>query len=191
MSALPQLKYSINEYMEMEATSLEKHEFYQGEVFAMAGASIQHNQIVGNALYLLKAHLRKKGKCQVFPSDLKIHCQINSLFTYPDLSIVCGKIETLQKHKDVVTNPTVIIEVLSASTQDYDRGRKCKLYRDIPTLNEYMIISSMEFLVEKYEKQTNGAWLLNVYHREDLFTINSIEIQTIDLYEDVVFDQSA
>ena len=191
MSALPQLKYSISEYLQMEAQAVEKHEFYQGEIFAMAGASIQHNQVVANILADVHVHLRSSKNCRIFPSDLKIHCPANSLFTYPDLSVICGKIETLPSHNDVVTNPAVIIEVLSASTQDYDRGSKFKLYRDIPSLKEYFLISSFEYLIEKYKKQADGAWLLTVYHLHDSFNIDSIafQIPATNVYRDVVLAQ--
>ena len=90
----------------------------------MAGGSIPHNQIIKNGLFFVEEHLRKTDKCQTFPGNLKIHCKANSLLTYPDLSIICGKIETLENHKNIVTNPSVLVEVLSPFTQDYDRGSK-------------------------------------------------------------------
>jgi Uma2 family endonuclease len=192
MSAIPVIKYTAEEYLEMEAKSLEKHEFYQGEIFAMAGASIQHNRVVSNAHIAIGGFLNEKGRCNIFQSDLKIHSRVNSLFTYPDLSIICGKIETLDKHKDIVTNPSVLIEVLSPSTQDYDRGSKFKLYRDIPSLKEYIIISSTEILVEKYDKQADGSWVLHVYGEGHSFPIPSIDLH-IDvniLYRNVEFEQS-
>jgi Uma2 family endonuclease len=194
MSAAPILKYSIAEYLENEEKSLEKHEYYQGEIFAMAGASIPHNQVVRNALYSVEDYLRKTDKCQIFPSDLKIHVEANLLFTYPDLSIVCGKIETLENHKDIVTNPAVLIEVLSPTTQDYDRGGKFKLYRDIPSLKEYILISSLEVLVEKYNKQPDGTWILHEYKTEnDSFTIASIDmpVEMKSLYRNVEFKPAA
>jgi Uma2 family endonuclease len=194
MGAAPILKYSIADYLESEEKSLEKHEYYQGEIFAMAGASIQHNQVVRNALYSVEDYLRKTDKCQIFPSDLKIHVEANSLFTYPDLTIVCGKIETLENHKDIVTNPAVLIEVLSATKQDYDRGGKFKLYRDIPGLKEYILISSLEVLVEKYNKQADGTWVLHEYKTEnDSFTIASIDmpVDMKSLYRNVEFEPAA
>jgi Uma2 family endonuclease len=188
MSISPLLKVSIEEYLEAESKSLIKNEFYKGEIFAMAGASIEHNQIVRNTLYTVEDHLRKGGDCQIFPSDLKIHIKSNSLFTYPDLSIVCGEIETLEK--DIILNPSVIFEVLSPSTQDYDRGGKFKLYRDIPSLKEYILISSNECLVEKYDKQTDGSWLLHEYKNENdliLITTINLQIDVKSLYKSVVF----
>jgi Uma2 family endonuclease len=187
MNASPILKYTAAEYLELEETSLEKNEFYKGEIFAMAGASISHNQIVANSLGEIWSFLKNK-KCKIFPSDLRIHSIANSLYTYPDLSIICNEIETVGKNN--VTNPTVLIEVLSATTQDYDRGAKFKLYRDIESLKEYILISSLETLVEKYNKQADGSWVLHEYKNEaDTFIISSIDfsITLKDLYRDVDF----
>ena len=189
MNAQPVLKYTAEEYLELEETSLEKNEFYKGEIFAMAGASIPHNQIVRNTMINIGKYLEDK-KCQVFPSDLRIHSIANSLYTYPDLSIICDTIETFGKKKNTVTNPTVLIEVLSAITQDYDRGAKFKLYRDIESLKEYILISSLETLVEKYDKQADGSWILHEYKNEtDTFKIASIDfiITVKDLYRNVDF----
>ncbi len=191
MNTEPILKYSAEEYLELEETSLEKNEYYKGEIFAMAGAFIEHNQITRNTMSLIDEYLSKGDKCQIFPSDLKIHAITNSLYTYPGLSIVCGKIETLPNKKNIVTNPSVLIEVLSETTQDYDRGAKFKLYRDIESLKEYILISSLETLVEKYDKQVDGSWVLHEYKNEmDTFKINSIgfQISVKDLYRNVEFE---
>ncbi len=191
MNAVSILKYTPEEYLELEETSLEKNEFYKGEIFAMAGASIPHNQVVRNAMTLIDGYLSKGSKCQIFPSDLRIHAIANSLYTYPDLSIICGDIETVEKNKNTATNPSVIIEVLSASTKDYDQGGKFQLYRDIPSLKEYILISSLETLVEKYNKQADGSWILHEYKNEtDVFIITTIDLSITvkDLYRNVVFD---
>jgi Uma2 family endonuclease len=190
MNASPILKYTAEEYLELEEASLEKNEFYKGEIFAMAGASIPHNQIVMNSSVTIGGYLSEK-KCRIFPSDLRIHSLTNSLYTYPDLSIICNEIETIGKRKNTVTNPTVLIEVLSATTQDYDRGAKFKLYRDIESLKEYILISSLETLVEKYDKQEDGSWVLHEYKNEnDTFKISSIDLLVTlkDLYRNVDFE---
>jgi Uma2 family endonuclease len=189
MNAEPILKYTAEEYLELEETSLEKNEFYKGEIFAMAGASIPHNEIVMNASVTIGSYLNGK-KCRIYPSDLRIHSVANSLYTYPDLSIICDEIETIGKRKSTVTNPTVLIEVLSATTQDYDRGAKFKLYRDFESLKEYILISSLETLVEKYDKQADGSWVLHEYKNEtDTFSIISIDLKITvkDLYRNVDF----
>ena len=189
MNAEPILKYTAEEYLELEEASLEKNEFYKGEIFAMAGASIAHNEIVSNTMVEIGSHLKEK-KCRIFPSDLRIHSIANSLYTYPDLSIICDDIQTIGRSKNTVTNPSVLIEVLSKTTQDYDHGAKFKLYRDIESLKEYILISSLETLVEKYNQQADGSWVLHEYKNEaDTFTITTIDllITVKDLYRNVDF----
>lgn len=192
MSAVPATKYiSIEDYLAAEETSEVKHEYYKGEVFAMAGGSIAHNRIVRNVLASLDNFLRGKG-CEVFPSDLKIHNEANTLFTYPDISIVCGKPERWDKRNDTITNPVVLIEVLSKSTQGYDRGQKFHLYRSIPSVKEYILISSTEVLVERYTKQETGFWnFRETANPEDSFHVETIDFSCLvkELYRNVEFDQ--
>ncbi len=190
MSVAPKLKYTAEQYLALEDKSLDKNEFYKGEIFAMAGASFEHNQIVSNSLSEIASHLKKSGKCQIFPSDLKIHSKTNTLYTYPDLSIVCNKAERLEGRNDIITNPSVLIEVLCASTQDYDRGGKFKLYRDLVSLKEYILISSLEILVEKYTKQDDSSWLLQTYTTNEVFAIQTIDLQmnVNELYRNVEFE---
>ena len=115
--------YSIQEYLEMEKDSLEKHQYYRGEIFAMAGADSIHNIIFKNTFGNLFIALKGKS-CQPFGSDFRIHIPENSLFTYPDISIICGDIINSKEDEDTATQPTVIIEILSPSTKNYDRGEK-------------------------------------------------------------------
>ncbi|MFZ1525877.1 MAG: Uma2 family endonuclease, partial [Saprospiraceae bacterium] len=131
---LPEKQYFTPEqYLESERLALEKHEFYLGEIFAMSGASFRHNQIFKNTYGNLFNKLKGKP-CQPYGSDLRIHIPNNSLYTYPDISIICGKPEMTDTVKDTITNPSVIIEILSKSTYDYDKGQKFTLYRDIDSL---------------------------------------------------------
>jgi Uma2 family endonuclease len=193
MSALPATTaITIEKYLEQEETALEKHEYYYGEVFAMAGATIDHNTIVGNAIAEINSFLKGKA-CRVFPSDLKVHIEANSLFTYPDLSIVCGPPETWNNRSDTITNPAVIIEVVSRSTESYDRGQKFKLYRAIPSLQEYILISSTEVLLEHYKKQNPQVWSFN--ERKELG--DALKIETVqfacplsEIYRDVSFAEA-
>lgn len=188
MSATPALKYiSIEEYLESEEDALEKHEYYEGEVFTMAGGTIAHNRIVRNVLTSVDSFLKDKA-CEVFPSDLKIHIEPNTLFTYPDLSIVCGELEKWNNRNDVITNPVVLIEVLSKKTQGYDRGQKFKLYRDISSLKEYILISSLDVLVERYTKQASSFWnFRETKNPDDKFIIETIDFSCPikDLYRNV------
>ena len=182
---LPEKEYITPEqYLELERAALEKHEYYQGEIFAMSGASFRHNVIFKNTY--LKLGVKLAGKpCQPYGSDLRIHIPSNSLFTYPDISIICGKPEMTDEVMDTVKNPTVIIEILSKSTQDYDKGQKFTLYRDIESLKEYILIDSQSVRVEKYCKNSDGSWTLRDYKDiEDTFIIESIgeDMSLADFY---------
>jgi len=159
-------KYSIEEYLEMETASTEKHEYYRGEIFAMSGAKLNHNYITRNLMIGLAKKLHGKG-CQPFGSDLRVHVEANTLFTYPDISIVCGKPQTLNDDEFNLLNPTVIIEVLSQSNRNYDRGEKFKLYRDIPTLKEYVLVDSLAYEVEAWRLNENQHWELETYKQLD------------------------
>ncbi len=175
-------KYSIEEYLEMEQGSQEKHEYYQGEIFAMSGTKVMHNKIAINTATLLANKLKGKP-CQPFNSDQRIHIEKNSLFTYPDISIVCGDIETRNNDDWNILNPTVIIEILSPSTRDYDRGQKFKLYRDIPSLKEYILIDSEFINVEVFFLNDEGHWELREYKSiEESFFLKSIQVP-LDLKE--------
>ncbi|MEP6681993.1 MAG: Uma2 family endonuclease, partial [Parafilimonas sp.] len=119
-------KISIEAYLEMENAAIEKHEYYKGEVFAMSGAKLPHIKITGNFFNALANKLKGK-KCQPYGSDMRVHIPLNTLFTYPDITIVCEEVITRNNDDYNVLNPTVIIEVLSKSTKNYDRGEKFKL----------------------------------------------------------------
>jgi Uma2 family endonuclease len=129
--------YSIREYLDMENEALEKHEYYKGEIFAMSGAGNRHNIISVNMIASLYNSLKGKS-CQPYGSDMRIHIPENTLFTYPDISIICGDVVFSKEDENTSTNPTIIIEILSPSTRNYDRGVKFMLYRAIPTLKEYI-----------------------------------------------------
>lgn len=191
MGAAAATKYtSEEEYLAAEETALERHEYYQGEIFAMSGGSVNHETIVGETHLAIGNFLRRKP-CRVFLSNLRIQIEANGLFTYPDLSIFCEQLKPYKNRKDTVTNPTVLIEVLSPSTQNYDRGDKFSLYRDLPSLKEYILISSTKVLVEHHLKQADDQWQLNIYrNKEDSFTIHAIDFTTTIgvFYENVNFE---
>ncbi|MEP7230168.1 MAG: Uma2 family endonuclease [Ginsengibacter sp.] len=180
-------KISIEEYLEMENTSMEKHEYYKGEIFAMSGAKVPHVMISDNILTVLKQKLKGKS-CKPFGSDLRIHIEVNTLFTYPDISIICGEIITLDNDDYNVLNPAVIIEVLSKSTKNYDRGEKFKLYRDIPTLKEYILADSESIHLEVFRLNENNHWELEEYNAvENFLFIKAIDekIGISEIYEGV------
>lgn len=188
----PATKYnyiSPEEYLAMERESEEKHEYYKGKVFAMSSASVRHNDIFHNLYGHLVIFLKGKN-CKPYGSDLRIHIPSNSLYAYPDISIICGKPETTDLFADNVTNPSVIIEILSKTTMDYDRGTKFGLCRSIKTLNEYILIDSTSILVELYSRQKDNSWVLSEYKKlTDSFNISTINLTLFlnDVYEDVSF----
>lgn len=180
-------KISIEEYLEMENASMEKHEYYKGEIFAMSGAKVPHNAVTGN--FFIAVGQKLKGKrCKPYGSDLRIHIQSNTLFTYPDISIICGEIITLNNDDYNVLNPSVIIEVLSKSTKNYDRGEKFKLYRDIQTLKEYILVDSETIHIEVFRLNENNHWELEEYDSiENVLFIKAIDekIAISEIYEGV------
>jgi Uma2 family endonuclease len=170
-------KMSIEEYLVFENASEEKHEYYQGEVFAMSGAKVTHNEIVVNVLTVTRQFLKGKS-CKPYNSDQRIYVEKKSLFTYPDISIFCDDIITLNNDEMNAINPSVIIEVLSSGTKDYDRGMKFKLYRDIASLKEYVLIDSDSINIEIFAINQNGFWELREYKNADEnFWIQTIQMQ--------------
>jgi Uma2 family endonuclease len=157
-------QFTVEDYLRMESESLEKHEYYNGEIFLMSGAKMDHNIITSN----LMGHLHPKlenSLCRVFGSDMRIYVEGNGLFTYPDLSIVCGEPVTRDNDEFNLMNPSAIIEVLSPSTKEYDRGQKFKLYKGLSTLREYVLIDSRSVLVEQFVKNANKEWTSQRYSR--------------------------
>ena len=180
-------KFTIEEYLEIENAAVEKSEYYKGEIYAMSGAKLTHNIIYKNVFGEL--YLKLKGRsCQPYGSDLRIHIPNNTLFTYPDITIICGKVETLNDDKYNTLNPTIIIEILLPSTKNYDRGDKFKLYRDIPSLKEYILINSTGIGVEAYRIIEKGHWELQEYTdiKEILLLPNiNFSITLQEIYEGV------
>jgi len=152
-------KLTEAEYLDFEKSATVKHEFYQGEIFAMSGASARHNIIFKN-LYRDLAFFLKGKPCQPYGSDLRLHIPENSLYTYPDISVYCGDIISSEKDADTATLPTVIIEILSPATREYDRGTKFKLYRTIPTLREYILADAAAMNVEVFTLNEENVWQL-------------------------------
>ncbi len=147
----------------MENAATEKHEYYQGELFAMSGTRMPHNKISRNLLVSLS--LKLKGKpCEPFGSDARIHIEKNTLFTYPDISVICGEPVSLNNDGLNFLNPSIIFEVLSPSTRNYDRGEKFKLYQDIPTLKEYVLVDSETINIEAWHINEQGIWELKEYN---------------------------
>ncbi len=177
--------YSIEEYLQMENEAVEKHEYYKGEIFAMSGAGPRHNIISINIIVSLGNSLKGKS-CQPFGSDMRIHIPENTLFTYPDISVICGDIINPGQDENSATNPTVIFEILSPSTRNYDRGVKFMLYRAIPTLKEYVLIEAESIHVEQFAINKEGLWQLKEFSgKEDELTLESLNVNLMlrDIYD--------
>ena len=149
-------------YLKKERNAESKSEYYAGQVYAMSVASETHNLIVWNIGGELRS-LLKKRPCKGYPSDMRVKVSPTGLYTYPDVTVVCGKAQFDDKYKDTLLNPIVIIEVLSESTEAYDRGKKFEHYRTLESLEEYLLISQDSIAVDRYVRQADGRWLLTVY----------------------------
>ncbi len=177
--------FTAEEYLEFEKESQDKNEFYKGEIFLMSGASPRHNLIFTN-LFIKLGNLLKGSPCKPYGSDLRIHIPENSLFTYPDISVICGDIIPSELDADSAIQPVILVEILSPSTRNYDRGEKFKLYRDIPSLREYVLIDSESILAEVYSLNEKGHWELIEYKSQvDILTLHSMQISIPlkDIYE--------
>ena len=178
-------EFTVEEYLEYENASEEKHEYYRGEIFAMSGAKVTHNIIAGNILGQLSQKLKGKS-CRPFHSDQRIHIPQNTLFTYPDISIVCGEIITKDNDDWNILNPSVIFEILSPSTKSYDKGEKFTLYRDIPTLKEYILVDSEKIHVEAFRINDNNHWELEEYKKiGEILQVKTVQllIPLTEVYE--------
>jgi len=155
----PSRRLTESEYLEIERAAEFKSEFFDGEMFAMAGGTPQHSLIATNLT--AEFHDRLKDRvCTPYNSDLRVKIEPTGLLTYPDLSVICGPLQFAAGTDDTVVNPTVLVEVLSPSTEAYDRGRKFEHYRQIPTLQEYLLVSQTEPRIEQFMRQADGHWLL-------------------------------
>jgi Uma2 family endonuclease len=166
------------EYLEYEEKQRTRSEYYRREIFAMSGASVRHNIIFSNVFGEL-AYKLKKTRCKPFGSDLRIHIPENSLFTYPDISIICGPPvpSPFGLATQTAVGPAAIIEILSPSTRNYDKGMKFRLYRDIPALKEYILIDSEAIAVASWYRQETGEWL----PEQKLLLTQSLFIKTVEL----------
>src|SRR5204862_4651778 len=147
------------EYLDLERSLEARNEFFDGEVFAMSGGTPLHSQIATNLVREFGNQLKQRD-CIVYNSDLRLKVEATGLFTYPDLSVVCGPLQFAPGTDDTVVNPTLIIEVLSDSTEAYDRGKKFENYRQMPALREYLLVSQKEPRIEQFVRQENEQWLL-------------------------------
>jgi Uma2 family endonuclease len=158
MASLPDAPMTEDQYLRIEREAEFKSEFHDGRMYAMAGASPNHALLTGGMIAQL--YRQMPAGCRVFSSDLRIKVAPTGLYTYPDCSVICGDPQFSGDQKDVVTNPLLIVEVLSPSTEAYDRGKKFESYRTIESFREYLLIHQDRRHVEHYSKQDDGSWVL-------------------------------
>jgi Uma2 family endonuclease len=150
-------RYTYSEYLALEQASNVKHEFHQGEIYAMAGGTPEHAALAGNVIALLSVQLRDKP-CRVYTSDLRVRVLATGLATYPDVTVVCGTREIDPEDANTVINPIVLVEVLSPRTADYDRIEKRENYKQIPSLRDVVLVDHQERLVEVWTRDEEGRW---------------------------------
>ncbi len=165
MASDPRPRISPEEYLTLERQAETKSEYLDGEIFAMSGASRKHNRLNLNLAFALDSQLKAKG-CEVYASEMRVKMTETGLYTYPDVVVACGEPQFEDAEVDTLLNPQLIIEVLSKSTQDYDRGTKFVHYRALASLMEYVLVAQDRVHVEHYLRQS-GAWLLTETDRQD------------------------
>lgn len=161
MSNQPKIYWTPAEYLAHERVADSKHEYWAGAVYAMAGASARHNLIVTNAIAELRTQLKSRRSCTVYPSDLRVKISATGLYTYPDVVVVCGEPQFEDDVQDTLLNPTVIVEVLSKSTESYDRGAKFEHYRTLDSLTEYILVAQNSYHIDHYVRQPDAQWLFS------------------------------
>ncbi len=180
-------KMSVAEYLSFERSSETKHEYIAGHILAMSGASAAHNVITVNTLAVIHSQVSQRG-CTVFPSDMRLGIVQQNIYVYPDITVVCGDVEFSDTEQDTLLNPTIIIEVLSPSTENYDRGKKSHYYRAIPTLQEYLLIAQDEPYIEHFVRYSAHQWLFSeVTAAQESIHLVSIDctLQLKDIYNKI------
>jgi Uma2 family endonuclease len=189
MSAQPQPRLTPEQYLEIERASEFRNEYYNGRMYAMSGGTHTHALIIGNLGGELRNALRKR-RCLVTPIDLRVRVAPAGLYTYPDVVVVCGEPRYADNQIDTLLNPILLIEVLSPSTEAYDRGFKSAQYRTLESLQEYALVSQAEPRVEVFRRQEGGHWLLTEFAGlEAVCRFESVDasVGLVEVYDNVTF----
>ncbi|MFB2972473.1 Uma2 family endonuclease [Aerosakkonema sp. BLCC-F183] len=190
LQSTQQRYYTPEEYLALEETAEYKSEYHDGEIVPMTGGTTNHNQIALNVSVALSVAFKSKDY-RVFMGDVRLWIPRFNRFTYPDVMVIAGQPEYYNNRKDTITNPQVIIEVLSKSTKGYDRSDKFRFYRTIPTFQEYILLDQNQMSIEQFSKQANKRWSYSVYDEEDtalVFSSFQVEVSLADIYEKVDFE---
>jgi Uma2 family endonuclease len=169
--------FSLAEYFAQEEQAEQRSEFYEGEIFAMAGGTANHNLITLNVAASLRSALRNKS-CKAFMADLRLLVKRRQLYTYPDVMVICGPLQYAPGRNDTVTNPVLIVEVLSPSTEAYDRGKKFEFYRTIDSLKEYVLVDQSRMYVERHRPLGLGRWEMTAFTApDDVLALESVDVE--------------
>jgi Uma2 family endonuclease len=171
----PRHRYTYDEYLGLEETSSQKNEYYDGEIYAMAGSTPEHAALAAELIAIMASHLRGKPY-RVYTADLRVRVKATDLATYPDVSVICGPLENDTAGRNTATNPRILIEVLSDSTEAYDRGEKREHYLTIESLSEYMLVSQRERKVELWRRD-GAAWEMSSAGPSDTLSLHSIGLE--------------
>lgn len=187
MATQPEPYYSPEEYIALERAAECKSEYLAGQIFAMAGASEDHNTIATNILWNLRNKFQGQP-CRVYMSDMRVRVAPNGLYTYPDVAVVCGPREFADDHRDTLLNPTLIFEVLSPSTEAYDRGEKFAQYWQLGSLTDYVLVAQDRVRVEHFTRQGDGWFVSAAGSLDEILRLQSIgaELPLVAIYENVV-----
>lgn len=187
--AQPKTIFTAEGYLAWEEHHPEKHEFLAGEIFAMVGATDAHVTITGNLFALLHTHVRGRP-CRVYMADMKLRVDTADAFFYPDLLVTCAPEDRVLPH--FKRQPTLLVEVLSESTAAFDRGQKFAIYRQLPSLREYVLIEQNRISVECFRREENERWVLQAYGSGDRVELSSVGFSTAieTLYEDVILSEN-
>jgi Uma2 family endonuclease len=176
---------SPQEYLELERQARHKSEYFAGRIYAMTGASEAHNLIVGNVIRELGTQLKRRP-CKVYPSDMRVKISATGLYTYPDVVVVCGRAELEDERTDTLLNPVVLVEVLSRSTESYDRGEKFEHYRRLESLRDYVLIPQDEQRIQLFSRTDEGLWVFSeAAGPEGVLSVPSIgcELAAAEVYD--------
>ncbi len=188
-------RHTIEEYLRLEEKALDRHEFHDGEILAMSGGTYRHSRINTNTLVELATRLKGKP-CHPLDSNMRVRIALLPRYVYPDINVVCGppEFDPADSKQTTILNPRVVVEVLSDSTESYDRGAKFELYREIPSLQEYVLVSQREPLVETFLRQADGTWLFKAWKgAESSVALRSLEVSLplAEIYSGVEFEPAA
>ncbi len=191
MSALPKKKkHTPAEYLALEEKAETRSEYWNGEIVAMAGGNINHQQIVSNLTVAVSNKV--KGRCRVFPSEMKVWVKKRDKFFYPDLTVICGQPSFYKNRRDTIDNPRLIIEVLSKSTASFDRAEKFLSYQTLESMQEYVLISQEKATVEQHIKREDGNWIYQAtigMESEVLFPSVEATLGLKEIYDLVEFEE--